>query len=314
MLHPSRRFKQGLLTCLLLTVLTGCADVPDINFNPGQNSTSTYDRIGTSPYSNEQEISYSASTTLQTKDYEKDRQALLDTLAQYEGSVQSENSQQIHQDKSSNTYIQTYYSLQIPSDKLHSFTTDIQKKFTVSQFNLNSRDVSEEKDSRQKNIEQVTKEISELQTQLEQEGLEASDKKDIQDQIRQLEKERQSLEDAQDSTDKSVNYADISLTLSEVPYYYNEKPSVAYYFQQAFSNFLAYAIYVLAFALMAVIFVLPFILLAALTYLTVRKQWYKWLHKMYKTGKFTLPVSKPTLPTIETTDTSTKDEITPVEK
>lgn len=291
----TRYIKHIILICILALTLTGCTFMPDLNFDnlTPDTTRSSYETSSSQPYNSSQEISYSATASLQTKHYDQDKQKLIDLLKRHEAVIQSEDSQKSSKDTLGQTYIYSNFHVKVPSEKLEGLSQKIKDQFTISSYNLNSQDVGEQKRSTQEQIDALDLEISEIQADIEAKNLPSDQEQDLKQKIRDLQAQKRQLQDNKDSTQDSINYANLHVKLSEVAYYYNEKPSAFYYFKMAFADFLGRAIFVLSFALMALIFVLPFIILAAFTFLTVRKQWYKWLNKMYQTGKFNVPVVKP---------------------
>lgn len=296
--HQKNILKKVILFLILGVGLTGCTYTPDLNidqFTPN-NSESSYESRDSQSYDPSQEVSYSGTASLETKNYDADKQKLINTIKEYDGIIQSEDSKKRTQDMIGETYIYSNFQVKVPSKQLTALSEKIQEAFTVSSYNLNSQDVGEEKQSTQSQIDAINKEIEEIQTDIEQENLTSDQKQTLKQKIRDLESERRDLQASKESTQDSINYANLNINLLEVAYYYNEKPSALYYFRIAFTDFLGKAIIVLSYALMAIVFVLPFILIASLTFLTVRKQWYKWLNKMYQTGKFNVPIIKPQFP------------------
>ena len=272
------KLKKIVLFLFCALFLWGCDNAT--NLFPNTTPTRTdYVEKSESGYSSQQQVSYSGSATIESKAYEKDYERFLQSVEAVKGKVTSQSSTQYSDEMSRSVLNQTSITVDVPQEQLQEFIQTIKKDYKVANFSLSSQDQTDTINQDQERLEEVKAEIADLEKKLAEENLPSAEKIAYQDNLRELKAEQRNLEASLNQTQDSVKYSTLDISLKEVKRYYNEKPSVADYFVQAFSGFFTFAIPLFAWSLISLFFVIPYLFVAVFTYVFARKMVNKFVHK-----------------------------------
>ena len=277
------------LTFLLffLLFLTGCTN--DMMPLPNMSTTDTYKETSNADvsqgYNADQDISYYGSASLETKDFNKDKDHLMDIIKTNQAIIRSQDAGRYTDTLEDQQFPEARFTIDVPKDKFQAFVDQIQADFIYSSFSISSQDQTENLSNDHKRLEEIKQEIEEIETKLEEDKLTSAEKIDFRERLSLLESEKTTLETNLKDTQDSVDYSAVSITLKEVPRYYHEKPSIFTHFKRSFRGFFGYAIGLFAWSLISLFFVIPYLIVGVLTYVMTRKLVHKFVHKDLPTKK-----------------------------
>lgn len=259
-------------------LLTGCSSEYGMPF-----STSSYERsydVYESSYSENQLVSYDAYLSMETKQYQEDSKSIVDEIIANGGVIISQNSDYATNDYTDFVGSELQLEAQIPKETFEALLEVLKNDYQISSFNLFSRDITNDIASINDELAVLKERLAQVNEDLAKEGLTFS-------QEQRLKQEQQSLEDQISDYEKqlveqehSVEYRYLNLRLSEVDYYRSEGYPTWIPFVRAFKNIFEYIAYGLVAGIVVALAIIPFLFVASLTYLLVRRFQYIMFEKL----------------------------------
>ncbi|EFR31925.1 DUF4349 domain-containing protein [Eremococcus coleocola] len=275
--------RKLILLIPLLLILSACTSTPIddlINSSTGRNSTQVSTSEYDSAYQDSQSVAYDGSASLESKNFHKDAEDIIKLVTDQDGIIVSQDYSDYH--NYNGDYVGNLLTLnaQIPKDKFQDLFNQIKEKYQLANFNLNSQDVSNEMISQEEQLEELNNRLKEVEEDLKDEDITLEQKQALRAEKNSLEDQIKALENQQDSTNESVAYSNLSISLKEVKYYSSEGLPFWLPFVNIFKGFFQYAAIALFTSLMGVIFVIPFLFILSLTYLLIRRSQFIMFRKL----------------------------------
>lgn len=267
----------------LMVVLAGCdGSLPysPPSSTPYNDSAKQYSETSSEYYGEDQQVSYDANGTLETKDYKKDAESVMKLVTDNGGKIQSQNS--YHATNYYTDFVGTELSVvaEIPKDKFETVVQALKENYRVQSFNISSRDVTDDIENTGETLEVKKARLDEINKKLEDDNLRFSQREELEADKVALEDEIRSLEEQQSNQNESVEYSTLTLTLREVDYFTSEGLPFWVPFVQVFKYFFNILAWGLVIGLVVALSITPFLFVASLAYLLIRKHQYKMFHKL----------------------------------
>lgn len=224
-----------------------------------------------------QEVVVSGFAEVESKQYSQTLDELRTLIQSYDGKVTSQDASHTFDEYTHQKLRWTHFSVRIPSDQVETLLTDIQEKYALRRFAVNSYDAGDELATDEKRLAEIAARMAEIDGALASEDVSSLEKSTLREEQQDLELEQRSLVQNIEELRKDVADAQIDVSVFEVLRYTDESASLGHQFQRAFSGFFSFAIPTLALSLVSLFFVIPYIIVAVVTYLLVRKllRWVK---------------------------------------
>lgn len=271
-----KKHKIFLLVASMLT-LAGCTEMS----NTFDSNYSSYQaRSNSEYYKTDQQVTYDAYATFETKNYEKDSKSIMDAITEKGGKIESQNNNLAT--NYSTDFVGTELSIvaQIPKDNFESLLEQLKKDYTVQSFSLSSQDITDDISSTNETIETLKTRLAEVEEKLKDEKLTFNQKETLETEKQNLEDQIKSMEKQNTNQVESVEYSTLTLNLREVDYYTSEGRPFWLPFLQAFKYFFQFLAWGVLFGLVAAFAVTPFLFVGSLAYLLIRKHQYKMFQKL----------------------------------
>ena len=260
--------------------LTACTDDPFSQISPSSSNSSDYSYETESTYNSDQAISYKASVTMESKDFDKDSKDITKLIKDKGGVV-------LNQANGSTVSQQTDYlgrqltmDVDIPKDHYQEVTQTLQDTYEVSYFSQESQDLSQDMSEGQDQLQTLKDRLAEVEEELKDKDLSTTEKGALRQEKYSLEDQIKDYQSQQTDRTDSVDYSRISLTLNEVDLYAREGQPAWVPFKRAFSYFFSVLAYSLMIAIVIAIVITPILFVLSLAYLLIRKYQFKMFKKL----------------------------------
>ena len=266
----------------LILVLAGCdGTLPYTSTNTSYNNTVKQSSESASDYYSEsQHVSYDAYGTLETKNYDKDAESVMKLITDNGGMIQSQDSN--HATNYYTDFVGTELSVvaKIPKGNFETVVQALKENYHVQSFNISSRDVTDDIENTGEALEVKKSRLDEINKKLEDDNLRFSEREELEADKIVLEDEIRALEEQQTQQTESVDFSTLTLSLREVDYFTSEGLPFWLPFARVFKSFFFILAWGLLIGLVVALSITPFIFVASLAYLLIRKHQYKMFHKL----------------------------------
>lgn len=221
-----------------------------------------------------EKLIYTADLSLESKEYDRDKQAIEDLIEEYQGIIQSKSESDSnynwYSEDSSGSQRYLYLTVLIPADAYETFLDGVSEIGHLSSSSQNVENITKQYSDNEEVIAALEKEEERLQEMMDKaETIE--DMISVEERIASVETQLNQAKNAKSSMDQSVDYSTVYLSLNEVKEYRQSESSLSFgeKIKQAFWGSLHFFGQVFELLLYLIIYLLPFAILAGIVLLIV---------------------------------------------
>lgn len=221
-----------------------------------------------------EKLIYTADLSLETKEYDSDKQAIEDLIEENQGIIQSKSESDSNYDwyseDSSGSHRYLFLTVLIPADQYETFLDEVSAVGHLSSSSQNVENITKQYSDNEEVIAALEKEEERLQEMMDKaETIE--DMISVEERITSVETQLNQAKNAKSSMDQSVDYSTVYLSLNEVTEYRQSESSLSFRekIKQAFQGSLHFFGQVFELLLYLLIYLIPFAILAGIILLIV---------------------------------------------